>query len=40
MRFLASSIHLDKAPVREFLTNMNYNDVKEPLDNQLSLNLF
>lgn len=31
---------LDKAPVKELLTNMNYNDVKEPLDNQLSLNLF
>ena len=31
---------LDKTPVKELLTNMNYNDVKEPLDNQLSLNLF
>ena len=31
---------LDKTPVRELLTNMNYNDVKEPFDNQLSLNLF
>ena len=31
---------LDKTPVKELLTNMNYNDVKEPLDNQLSFNLF
>lgn len=31
---------LDKTPVRELLTNMNYNDVKEPFDNQLSLSLF
>lgn len=31
---------LDKAPVRELFTNMNYNDVKEPFDNQLSLSLF
>jgi hypothetical protein len=31
---------LDKTPVKELLTNMNYNDVKEPFDNQLSLNLF
>lgn len=26
--------------VRELLTNVNYNDVKEPFDNQLSLGLF
>lgn len=31
---------LDKIPVREPLTNMNYNDVKVLYDNQLSLNLF
>lgn len=31
---------LDKTPVKELLTNMNYKDVKEPFDNQLSLNLF
>ena len=31
---------LDKTPVRELLTNMNYNDVKESFDNQLSLSLF
>jgi hypothetical protein len=31
---------LDKTPVKELLTNVNYNDVKEPLDNQLSLSLF
>jgi hypothetical protein len=31
---------LDKTPVKELLTNMNYNDVKEPFDNQLSLSLF
>ena len=31
---------LDKTPVKELLTNMNYNDVKEPFYNQLSLNLF
>lgn len=31
---------LDKTPVRELFTNMNYNDVKEPFDNQLSLSLF
>ena len=31
---------LVKTPVRELLTNMNYNDVKEPFDNQLSLSLF
>ena len=31
---------LDKTPVRELLTNVNYNDVKEPFDNQLSLSLF
>jgi hypothetical protein len=31
---------LDKAPVKELLTNMNYNYVKEPVDNQLSLNLY
>ena len=30
----------DKTPVKELLTNVNYNDVKEPLYNQLSLNLF
>jgi hypothetical protein len=31
---------LDKTPVKELLTNVNCNDVKEPLDNQLSLKLF
>lgn len=31
---------MDKTPVRELFTNMNYNDVKEPFDNQLSLSLF
>jgi len=31
---------LDKTPVKELFTNMNYNDVKEPFDNQLSLSLF
>jgi hypothetical protein len=31
---------LDKSPVKELLTNVNYNDVKEPFYNQLSLNLF
>jgi len=31
---------LNKTPVKELLTKMNYNDVKEPFDNQLSLNLF
>ena len=31
---------LDKIPVKELLTHMNYNDVKEPFDNQLSFNLF
>lgn len=31
---------LDKTPVKELLTNMNYKDVKEPFDNQLSLSLF
>jgi len=31
---------LDKTPVRELLKNVNYNDVKEPFDNQLSLSLF
>jgi hypothetical protein len=31
---------LDKTPVKELLTNMNVNDVKEPFNNQLSLNLF
>jgi len=31
---------LDKTAVKELLTNMNFNDVKEYLDNQLSLNLF
>ena len=31
---------LVKTPVRELLTTMNYNDVKEPFDNQLSLSLF
>ena len=31
---------LDKAPVKVLLTNVNYNDVKEPFCNQLSLNLF
>ena len=31
---------LDKTPVKELLTNLNYKDVKEPFDNQLSLNLF
>ena len=31
---------LDKTPLNELLTNMNYNDVKEPFDNQLSLSLF
>jgi transposase len=31
---------LDKTPVKELLTNVNYNDVKEPFDNQLSLSLF
>ena len=30
----------DKTPVKELFTNMNYNDVKEPFDNQLSLSLF
>lgn len=30
----------DKTPVKELLTNMNYNDVKEPFDKQLSLRLF
>jgi transposase len=31
---------LDKSPVNELLTNVNYNDVKEPICNQLLLNLF
>lgn len=31
---------LDKTPVKELLTNMSYNDVKEPLYNQLSFSLF
>jgi hypothetical protein len=31
---------LDKTPVKELLTNMNYKDVKEHFDNQLTLNLF
>lgn len=31
---------LDKTPVKELFTNMNFNDVKEPFDNQLSLRLF
>ena len=31
---------LDKTPVKELFINMNYNDVKEPFYNQLSLNLF
>lgn len=31
---------LDKAPVNELFTNINYNDVKELNYNQLSLNLF
>ncbi len=31
---------LDKTPVKELLINVNYNDVKEPYYNQLSLNLF
>ncbi len=31
---------LDKTPVKELLTNKNYKDVKEPFDNQLTLNLF
>lgn len=31
---------LDKTPVKELFTNMNYNDVKEHFDNQLSLSLF
>ena len=30
----------DKTPVKEPLTNVNYNDVIEPLYNRLSLNLF
>jgi hypothetical protein len=31
---------LDKSPVNELLMNLNYNDVKEPICNQLSLSLF
>ncbi len=31
---------LDKTPVKELFTNMNYKDVKELFDNQLSLSLF
>lgn len=31
---------LDKTPVKELFTKMNYNDVKERFDNQLSLSLF
>jgi hypothetical protein len=31
---------LDKTSVKELFTNMNYKDVKELFDNQLSLNLF
>lgn len=31
---------LDKTTVKELFTNMNYNDVKEPFYNQLSLSLF
>ncbi len=31
---------LDKTPVKELFTNMNYKDVKELSDNQLSLSLF
>jgi hypothetical protein len=31
---------LDKSPVKELFTNVNYKDVKEPSYNQLSLNLF
>jgi transposase len=31
---------LDKSPVNELLTNVNYNDVKEPICNQLLIKLF
>lgn len=31
---------LDKTPIKELLTNVNYKDVKEPIDNQLSISLF
>ena len=31
---------MDKTPVNELLKNVNYQDVKEPFSNQLSLNLF
>ncbi len=31
---------LDKTPVKELFINVNYKDVKEPSDNQLSLSLF
>ena len=31
---------LDKSPVNELLTNVNYNDAKEPICNQRLLNLF
>lgn len=31
---------LDKSPVNELLMNVNYNDVKETICNQLSLSLF
>ncbi|HAJ99803.1 MAG TPA: hypothetical protein DCM62_07245 [Bacteroidales bacterium] len=31
---------LDKTPVKELLTNMDYKDVKEQVGNQLKLNLF
>ena len=31
---------LDKTPVKELFINVNYKDVKEPFDNQLSLSLF
>lgn len=30
---------LDKTPVKELFTNIDYNDVKEHIHNQLSLNL-
>lgn len=31
---------LDKTPVKELFTKIDYKDVKEPYDNQLSINLF
>lgn len=39
LQILSSSL-FDKTPIKELLTNVNYNDVKEPDAKQLSLKLF